>query len=199
MPPEDDYPEWFRKRRSPFFRSWGFDDIDKMFEDMEKKMEEDFKEFTSRIPKDYVRERKLPDGSTTREWGPFVYGYSLKIGPDGKPDIREFGNVKPTPLGLPRVQEEREPLVDIVETTGEIHVVAELPGVDKKDISLSGTDDSLTIEVDSPQRKYYKEVKLPAKVKVKEAKTGYKNGVLEVTFPKLKDASHQKGEPIHLD
>jgi HSP20 family protein len=53
--------------------------------------------------------------------------------------------------------------------------------------------------VDSPQRKYYKEVKLPAKVKVKEAKTGYKNGVLEVTFPKLKDESHQKGEPIHLD
>jgi len=199
MPPEDDYPEWFRKRRSPFFRSWGFDDVDKMFEDMEKKIEEDFKDFTSRIPKDYVRERKLPDGSTTREWGPFVYGYSVKIGPDGKPDIMEFGNVKPTPRGLPQVQEEREPLVDIVETTGEIHVVAELPGVDKKDISLSGTDDSLTIEVDSPQRKYYKEVKLPSKVKVKEAKTGYKNGVLEVTFPKLKDESHQKGEPIHLD
>jgi HSP20 family protein len=199
MSPEDDYPEWFRKRRSPFFRSWGFDDVDKMFEDMEKKIEEDFKDFTSRIPKDYVRERKLPDGSTTREWGPFVYGYSVKIGPDGKPDIREFGNVKPTPRGLPQVQEEREPLVDIVETTGEVHVVAELPGVEKKDISLSGTDDSLTIEVDSPQRKYYKEVKLPAKVKVKEAKTGYKNGVLEVTFPKLKDESHQKGEPIHLD
>jgi HSP20 family protein len=177
----------------------GFDDVDKLFEDMEKKMEEDFKEFTSRIPKDYVRERKLPDGSTTREWGPFVYGYSVKIGPDGKPDIREFGNVKPTPRGLPQVQEEREPLVDVVETAGEVHVVAELPGVDKKDISLSGTDDSLTIAVDSPQRKYYKEVKLPAKVKVKEAKTGYKNGVLEVTFPKLKDESHQKGEPINLD
>ena len=199
MPAEDDYPEWFRKRRSPFFKSLGFDDVDKLFEDMEKKMEEDFKEFTSRIPKDYVRERKLPDGSTSREWGPFVYGHSVKIGPDGKPDIREFGNVKPTPRGLPQVQEEREPLVDIVETTGEIHVVAELPGVDKKDISLSGTDDSLTIAVDSPQRKYYKEVKLPAKVKVKEAKTGYKNGVLEVTFPKLKDESHQKGEPINLD
>jgi HSP20 family protein len=199
MPAEDDYPEWFRKRRSPFFRSLGFDDVDKLFEDMEKKMEEDFEEFTSRIPKDYVRERKLPDGSTTREWGPFVYGYSVKIGPDGKPEIREFGNVKPTPRGLPQVQEEREPLVDIVETTGEIHVVAELPGVDKKDVRLSGTVDSLTIEVDSPQRKYYKEVKLPAKVKVKEAKTGYKNGVLEVTFPKLKDESHQKGEPIHLD
>ena len=199
MPSEDDYPEWFRKKRSPFFKNWGFDDVDKMFEEVEKMMEDEFKTFTSRIPKDYVRERKLPDGSTAREWGPFVYGYSVKIGPDGKPEIREFGNVKPTPRGLPQVQEEREPLVDIVETNGEIHIVAELPGVDKKDIKLSGTEESLTIEVDNPQRKYYKEVKLPAKVKVREAKTAYKNGVLEVTFPKLTGEDHPKGESIHVD
>jgi HSP20 family protein len=199
MPSEDDYPEWFRRKRSPFFRSWGFDDIDKLFEEMEKMMEQEFKTFTSQIPKNYVREHRLPDGSTAREWGPFVYGYSVKIGPDGKPEIREFGNVKPTRHGLPQVQEEREPLVDIVETNGEIHVVAELPGVDKNDIRLSGTEDSLTIEVDTPQRKYYKEVKLPGKVKVREAKTGYKNGVLEVTFPKLTDERHTKGETIHID
>jgi HSP20 family protein len=64
---------------------------------------------------------------------------------------------------------------------------------------LSGTEDSLTIEVNTAERKYYKEVKLPSKVKVREAKTGYKNGVLEVTFPKLKSDSRPKGEPIHLD
>jgi HSP20 family protein len=199
MSSEDDSPEWFRKKRSPFFKDWGFDDIDKMFEEMEKMVEDEFKDFTSRIPKDYVRERKLPDGSTAREWGPFVYGYSVKIGPDGKPEIREFGNVKPTKGGLPQVQEEREPLVDIVETDGEIHVVVELPGVDKSEIKLSGTEDSLTIEVDNPQRKYYKEVKLPSKVKVREAKTSYRNGVLEVTFPKLTEDKPPKGESIHLD
>ena len=85
MSSDDDFPDWFRKKRSPFFKTWGFDDMDKMFEEMEKMVEEEFKTFTSRIPKDYVRERQLPDGSTTREWGPFVYGYSVKIGPDGKP------------------------------------------------------------------------------------------------------------------
>ncbi len=199
MSSEDDSHEWFKKKRSPFFNNWGFDDIDKMFEEMEKMMEDEFKTFTSRIPKDYVRERKMPDGSTAREWGPFVYGYSVKLGSDGKPEIREFGNVKPTKGGLPQVQQEREPLVDVVETDGEIHVVAELPGVDKNEIKLSGTEDSLTIEVDNPQRKYYKEVKLPSKVRVTEAKTGYKNGVLEVTFPKLTDETHSKGEPIHID
>ena len=198
MPWDEDYPEWFRRRRYPFFRSWFFEDFDKMFREMEKMIEEEFKTFTSRIPKEYVRERKLPDGTKVREWGPFVYGYSVKIGPDGKPEIREFGNVKPGRLG-PQVREEREPLVDVIETDGEIHVVAELPGVEKKDIKLHGTEDSLTISVDTPQRKYYKEVQLPAKVKVKEAKTEYKNGVLEVKLPKTKEKKKPKGEPLKID
>jgi HSP20 family protein len=197
MPSEDD-AEWYRKRRSPFFRDWGFDDVDKIFEEMEKMMEEEFKDFASRVPKDYVRERKLPDGSTAREFGPFVYGYSMKVGPDGKPKIREFGNVKPRRNGLPHVQEEREPLVDIVEMNGEIRVVAELPGVEKEDIKLSGTEDTLTIMVDTAQRKYFKEVSLPGKVRVREAKSQYKNGVLEVTLPRAKDGRPPRGEPISI-
>lgn len=195
---DDDFPEWFRRRRSPYLRAWDFEDIDKMFADMEKMMEEEFKNFTSRVPKDYVRERKLPDGSTTREFGPFVYGYSVKIGPDGKPAINQFGNVKPSRRG-PEVKEEREPLVDIVETDGEVQVVAELPGVDKKDVKLHGTEDTLTISVDIPQRRYYKEVALPCRVVVNEAKTSYKNGVLEITFPKLGEEKKPKGEPIGID
>jgi len=198
MPLEDDYPEWFRRRRSPFFRSWDFEDIDKMFHEMEKMMEDEFKNLTSQVPKDYVRERKLPDGSTAREFGPFVYGYSVKIGPDGKPEINEFGNLKPSSRG-PQVKEEREPLVDIIETDGEVHVVAELPGVDKKDIKLHGTEETLTISVDIPQRKYYKEVVLPAKVRVNEARTAYRNGVLEVTLPKAGEEKKLKGEPINID
>jgi HSP20 family protein len=198
MSSDEDYPDWFKKRRSPFFRGGFFEDVDKIIRDMEKMMEEELKTFTSRVPKDYVKERKLPDGSTVRELGPFVYGYSVKVGPDGKPEIHEFGNVKPSRQG-PQVKEEREPLVDVIETNGEIHIVVELPGVDKKDIKLTATEDKLSISVDIPQRKYYKEVELPAKVKVKEAKTQYKNGVLEITIPKIKEEKKPKGERISID
>ena len=194
----EDYPDWFRRRRRfPFFRSWLFEDIDEMFREFERMMEEEIKELTSKIPREYIRERKLPDGTTVREWGPFVYGYSITIGPDGKPQIREFGNVKPTRFG-PRIREEREPLVDIYVTNGEVKVIAELPGVNKEDIQLHGTEDTLTISVDTPERKYYKEVKLPAKVDPKGAKTSYKNGVLEVTLPK-KEERKPKGEPIKVE
>ena len=194
---DEDYPEWFRRRRYPLAKDPFFGDIERMVREMEKMMEEEFKDFTSQIPKDYVRERKLPDGSTAREWGPFVYGDSMKIGPDGKPEIREFGNIKKSLRG-PQVKEEREPLVDIVETDGEVHVVVELPGVEKSDIKLHGTEGTMTISVDTPQYKYYKEVTLPAKVNVKEAKTAYKNGVLEVTLPKAEAGKKPKGEPINV-
>jgi HSP20 family protein len=197
MPSDDeDFPEWFRKRRSrskdPFF-----DEIDNVFREMEKMMEEEFKNFSEKVPKDYVKERKLPDGSTVREMGPFVYGYSMKIGPDGKPEIQEFGNIRKSLKG-PEVKEEREPLVDIVETSSEVRVVVELPGVEKSDIKLHGTEDSLTISVNTPQSKYYKDISLPAKVRVKEASSTYKNGVLEVVIPKAELSSNPKGDPINI-
>lgn len=198
MSSDEDYPEWFKRRQSPFSRGWDFGEIDRMFHEMEKMMEDQFKTFTSKVPKDYIRERQLPDGTTSRELGPFVYGYSIKIGPDGKPEVREFGNVKQSRFG-PQVKEEREPLVDIIETNGEIHIVVELPGVDKKDIKLHGTEDTLTISVDIPQRRYFKEIKLPAKISVKDARTSYKNGVLEVNFPKAGEEKKPKGEPLSID
>jgi HSP20 family protein len=192
---DEDFPEWFRKRRG---RDPLFGDIDRMFHEMEKMMEEEFKEFTEKVPKDYVKERRLPDGSTVKELGPFVYGYSVKIGPDGKPEIQEFGNIKKSLKG-PEVKEEREPLVDIVETNNEIRVVVEMPGVEKSDIKLHGTEDSLTISVNTPQSKYFKEVSLPTKVKVKDAKSTYKNGVLEVVIPKVEAPKEPKGEPIDVN
>jgi len=193
----DEWDRWFR-RRFPFFRGGIFDEIDRIFREMEEMMRREFEEFSRITPKNLIRERTLPDGSKIREWGPFIYGYSVTIGPDGKPEIREFGNVKPEmKLGGPRIniREEREPLVDVMETDNEVKVIAELPGVEKKDIKLYGTKDTLTISVDTPERKYYKKVKLPCRVDNKSAKASYKNGVLEVTLKKEKEP---EGEPILL-
>jgi len=204
----DDFPEWFRRRarRTPLFRSWFFGDIDEMMRDIEAMMEKEFGDLKTRIPKELVRERKLPDGSTVNEWGPLVYGYSMILGPDGKPKIREFGNMKPSrkpeAFGFTRpsldIKEEREPLIDVTSTNGEVNIIAEMPGVEKEAIKLHGTEDSLTISVDTPQHRYFKEVEMPAKIDPKKAKTKYKNGVLEVIIPKFKEKK-PRGEPIKLE
>jgi HSP20 family protein len=178
-----------------------------MMKEMEEIMEREFSQFKTRIPEDFKRERKLPDGSTIPEWVPFVYGYSMTIGPDGKPKIREFGNIKHSSeseaCGLNQpyldVKEEKEPLVDIVNTNGEIKVIIELPGVAKEDIKFSGTENKLMISVEAPERKYFKEIEVPAKIDPKKAKTSYKNGVLEVTLPKIEEKKKPSGEQIKIE
>jgi HSP20 family protein len=156
---------------------------------MEEMMAKEFEELSKRPPEALQREQTLPDGTKVKSWGPFVYGYSETVGPDGKPKVREFGNFKAeTQLGKPHmdVKEEREPLTDVIDADGEVRVIVELPGVEKKDIKLSGTDDKLTISVETPEHKYFKEVALPAKVDIKKATSAYTNGVLDVTVPKKK-------------
>ena len=198
---EDDWrSRRFRRRRWPFFGGSFFRDPDQLFRDMEEMMEVEFRELFRKAPKNLTQERTLKDGTKVKSWGPFVYGYSVTMGSDGKPKVREFGNIKPeTRLGSPRIdiKEKREPLADVLSCNGEVRVIVELPGVDKKDIKLHGTEEKLTISVDTPSRKYYKEVKMPAKIEPDKAKSTYKNGVLEVTLQKRKEEK-PKGEQIEI-
>jgi len=200
---EEDFPEWFRRRRRfPFFGGFFGD---RFFDDLNKMMEDMFKEMTRDLPRDLFRERRLPNGTVRKEYGPFVYGYSMTMGPDGKPVIREFGNVKPsarpTSLGVPRpgleVKEEREPLVDAIDEGETVRVIAELPGVEKSDINLNCTGASLSIRVDTPKRKYHKELDLPAEVDPDTSKASYKNGVLEVVLAKVKP--RVRGKEIKIE
>jgi len=114
---------------------------------------------------------------------PYVFGFSMRVGPNGKPVIREFGNLNRGTSGT-LIREESEPLVDVVEEKNEVVVVAELPGVDKESIKVSATENRLIISVETPQRKYYKEVELPTRVDPKSATASYKNGVLQVRLKK---------------
>ncbi len=194
----DDFPD-FRRGRRPFgFMDKWFSDFDEMFEHM-------FEDMAKDMPKDLMNERKLPDGSTIRQFGPFVYGYSMSLGPDGKPIVQEFGNVKPSkragafgfeqPALEPK--DSREPLVDVINEAEQIRVLAELPGVEKSDIKTTIAEDSLTIRVESQTRKYYKEVQLPANVDPDSSKASYNNGVLEVTLRKVR--AKPKGREIKID
>ncbi len=116
--------------------------------------------------------------------GPYIYGFRIVIGPDGRPIIEEFGNVKRR-FGRTEILEAREPLVDVFEDEDKVTVIVELPGVDKDKIKVRIKDNKLIIKASNGQ-KYYKEVELPAKVKPETAKAKFKNGVLEITIEKEK-------------
>jgi HSP20 family protein len=179
--------EWFKRwgKMMPF-GPWSYADVEEMMKEMEKSFM-DLKDMEE-VPKDLVREKRAKDGSVTKEIGPIVYGYSMTVGPDGKPVIREFGNVKPGPhrRWQEALTEAREPLVDVVEGDKEIRVIAELPGVKKEDIDLTVEGKRLEISVETPTRKYRKELELPGSVEVEGSRSTFNNGILEVTFQKRK-------------
>lgn len=112
-----------------------------------------------------------------------VFGFSIRTDIGGKPIVEPFGNIKRTPKG-PTVEEEREPITDVFDEKEEVRVYAEMPGVNEEDIELDLREDILDISAQSGDRKYHKELLLPAKVKPETLTSSYKNGILEVRMRK---------------
>jgi HSP20 family protein len=203
---DEDFFKWYNRWRRSLLPKRFFEDFDTDLEEFDKVMQRMFSDIMEKVPKDLIKEKEMPDGTKVKQMGPIVYGYSMTIGPDGKPVIREFGNIKPsrrtTPFGLPRgigeISQKREPLVDVISEDDIVKVIAEVPGVDKSDISLSSTEHNLTIHVDSEQRKYFKDVDLPFSVEPESAKASCKNGVLQVTLNRKKEKEF-KGNKIRIE
>ncbi len=207
--PNDWYKRFF-SGRSPFGSSGNFNDLFREFDEMRNEIERTFsapfKNIENRVPKDLVKEYETPEGGKVREVGPIVYGYSMTIGPDGKPNVREFGNVKSPFAGSrgffeqqqPSISSEREPLVDISTTDKEVKIVAEMPGIKKENIKINAYENSVEIISDDPQRKYHKVIDLPPEADIETVKSTYNNGILEVIFGKKKQ-SKPKGKEIKVE
>ena len=117
----------------------------------------------------------------------FVSGFSVRVGPDGKPHFSSFGN-KPLRAGADTIKigsDEREPLTDVIEDAESISVTMELPGVEKSDIKLNVSPEYMEISVDAERRKYHKRVRLPAPVEPATTKATHNNGILDVTVKKV--------------
>ena len=78
---------------------------------------------------------------------------------------------------------QREVVADIFDESDYLKVIAELPGVDEKDIKAEVRDNLLILSAQATGREYYKEIELPCLVKNKLNLT-YKNGILVVRIKK---------------
>ncbi|MCL4412236.1 MAG: Hsp20/alpha crystallin family protein [Candidatus Thermoplasmatota archaeon] len=128
--------------------------------------------------------------------GSYVYGFTYRVGPDGKPVFQEFGNVPKEYSSLPS-PEYREPVTDIQERENELDITMEIPGVDKSDISLDVQNSSLVVKVDKNDRKYYKEIELEEEVDQENIKATYSNGVLDIIVKKA-SPKKSKGKKIPI-
>ncbi|MFO7594387.1 MAG: Hsp20/alpha crystallin family protein [Pseudomonadota bacterium] len=101
----------------------------------------------------------------------------------------------------------KSPGVDIIERDNEVIVKAEVPGVAKEDLDVSVTDNSVTIkgctshEETEEKGDYYRSeirrgsfsrtVALPSSVNSDKAKATFKDGILELTIPKVEKSKRK--------
>jgi HSP20 family protein len=200
--------DWFnrfwpfgRRGRGSYFGDM-FRGFDEMRREMERGFEESFKDIETKAPKDLVREYETPEGDKVREVGPIVYGYSMTIGPDGKPRVKEFGNVKSPMrtgfLGTPMISSEREPMSDITITDKEVKVAVEMPGVPKENIKINAYNGTVEVTSTDPKRKYREVIEIPPETDIETAKSNYNNGILEIVFKKKAEAK-PKGKEIKIE
>jgi len=97
--------------------------------------------------------------------------------------------------------EAKLPAVDVIDRPEDILVRAEIPGVKKEDLDITVTDNLVTIrgttqqEEERKEEQYYRReltrgeysrsVTLPANVDSDRAKANFKDGILELTLPKI--------------
>ncbi len=171
--------QWFKSKKFKHLFNQIFDQIAKNLPP----------EFRSLSPEDIMKEF-MKNQSKFGFQAPFMAGFNINFGPDGKPIIDSFGNIKPTlDSGEPVVDGARDPLIEVNELDDKIIIIAEMPGVTKEDIELKATSNSITISTKSSTygRKYYKEIDLPAAINSDYAKARYINGILEVELKKLEE------------
>jgi HSP20 family protein len=97
------------------------------------------------------------------------------------------------------------PRLDVSETDKALEIVADLPGMDKKDINISLDGDLLTIKGEKKEVKekkdkhfhtierrsgsFYRALRLPVTVENDKIEANFKDGVLTLTLPKSKEAA----------
>lgn len=117
-----------------------------------------------------------------KKYGPYVWGYSMTIGPDGKPVVKQFGNVNPQ-MNIPELKESSsEPLIDVFTDEKTVKIIIEMPGVNKEDIHITTTDSIIKIDATTGEKQYNTEKELQVKIKPKTSKSSYNNGILELIF-----------------
>jgi HSP20 family protein len=217
---------WKRKRSGDSPDGWEKDEREDPFDDPFSGMRDDvFMDFDEqfrrmRAQMNSMMENAAQSGLTTpQEGGPYVYGWSMRMGPDGVPHVRTFGNFQnpavragnalpgmamdqtaeeaPSPTCRTSGPGVREPLTDICADDGNITVTAEMPGIEKENIDIETGEDFLIISVEKGDRRYYKDLELPSKVVSGSAKANYNNGVLEITLQKA--AGEKNGTRVQID
>lgn len=124
----------------------------------------------------------------------------------GWPALRRWRDM-PGLDSLFELEGQRSPSLDVIDRDNEILVRAEIPGIEKKDLNISLTDNLLTIKgqaaTESKEEKgdyhrheissftFSRSITLPGAVDASNTAASLKNGILEITLPKVESSKRR--------
>ena len=116
-----------------------------------------------------------------------------------------FDNFFNTSLGVPWQGRSFAPDIDVSESEKEVRVIAELPGLDEKDVEVTLADNILTLKGEKKEEQeeekngyhhsersyglFERSVRLPEGADTEKAEAKFKNGILRVSIPKKPGAA----------
>jgi len=126
-------------------------------------------------------------------------------------ELDEWNSLFPFPRFLPTSY--NVPSIDVEETDKNILIKADLPGLDKKDITISLEDNILSIKGEKKEEKveksktylrserfcgsFVRDIPIHAEIDTEKIDAKYNNGVLELSLPK-KDIKQIKAKTVEI-
>lgn len=176
---------------------------------------------TDKVP---VKSHKEPAEKTKRPVAERArYREPLDIFREFEHDFDEFRRSMFKKFWTPSISEDfddlrpvrmRKPLLDIEDRGNELVLRAEIPGVQKENISVEVTENSVELtaksqtEVEDKNKDYYRRerhftsfhrhLELPEEVLSNKATATFKNGLLEITMPKKKPVGKEKAVKVKI-
>lgn len=100
------------------------------------------------------------------------------------------------------------PAIDVFEKDNNVMLKAELPGLNKDDIEITATDESITLRGEFKQEqevteqgyirrerrvgRFFRTIPMPAAIQPDQVKATFKDGVLEITAPRSAQAKEKE-------
>ncbi len=105
-----------------------------------------------------------------------------------RPTIKKISLVPESKEEIRELKASIEPYTEITDFEDQIEICLELPGVEKEDLKLNFDEkgEELTVEAKRDGRKFYKEIKLPIKLDIKDYTLELKNGIACLKFKRKK-------------
>ena len=141
-------------------------------------------------------------------WDPFTEMRRMREDMD-----RLFEGFWRPPMLLPWVTEGISPAVDVYERNNNVVIKVEVPGLNKEDIEVTATEDSISLKGEFKHEeevkeegfcrrerragKFYRTIPMPTAIKPNQVKANFRDGLLEITAPKAEVAkAKEKKVPI---